>query len=105
LENFAVRLSSPFLVHLPMSEDIAKNLCHLKQEFVKAYKGNSHIQEIIPLTKSEAFPIDEKHLELLHEFAKKNPIYYNCLQKKILFTIIHTNKLLTKVLAWYMKET
>ena len=76
-------LSSPFLVHLPMSEEIAKNLCHLKQEFVKAYKGNSHIQEIIPLTKSETFPIDEKHLELLHEFAKKNPIYYNSYEQVI----------------------
>ena len=87
-------LSTPFLVHFTMTEELAKNLCHLKQEFVKAYKGNSHIQEIIPLSKSETFPIEEKHLEMLHDFAKK-----------IQFTIIHTNKLLTKSLVRCMRET
>jgi len=66
-----------------MIEDIAKNLCQLKQEFVKTYDGSSHIQEIIPISKSDSFPIEEKDLEMLHDFAEKNPIYYNSYQKEI----------------------
>ncbi len=67
-----------------MIKDLAKNLVALKQEFSKMYKGTSHIQEIIPISKSEMFPIDEKHLEFLHQFAKDNPIYYNSYEQKIL---------------------
>lgn len=66
-----------------MIDDIAKNLVELKQEFVKAYDGKSQIQELIPKAASELFPIDQSHLDLLHEFATKNPIYYNSFEKKI----------------------
>lgn len=66
-----------------MIEDLANNLVKLKQDFVSVYNGNSHIQEILPLTKSESFPIDEKDLGMLHEFAKKNPIYYNSYEQTI----------------------
>lgn len=66
-----------------MIEDLAKNLVQLKQLFTTVYNGNSHIQEILPLKSSESFPIDEKHLEVLHEFAKKNPIYYNSYEQTI----------------------
>lgn len=66
-----------------MIEDLAKNLASLKQEFVKAYKGNSHIQEVIPLVRSETFPIEDNHLEMLHRFAEKNPIYYNSYDQTI----------------------
>lgn len=66
-----------------MISDIAKNLVELKKEFVKLYDGNSQIQEFIPKSKSELFPIEELHLDLLHEFATKNPIYYNSFEKKI----------------------
>ncbi len=60
-----------------MIDEIGENLSQLKQEFVKVYKGNSHIQEIIPISKSENFPLDTEHLKMLHSFAEKNPIYYN----------------------------
>ena len=66
-----------------MISDIAKNLVKLKKEFVKVYDGNSQIQEFIPKSKSELFPIEEPHLDLLHEFATTNPIYYNSFEKKI----------------------
>jgi hypothetical protein len=66
-----------------MISDIAKNLVELKKEFVKVYGGNSQIQELIPKSKSELFPIEESHLDLIHEFATKNPIYYNSFEKKI----------------------
>jgi hypothetical protein len=67
-----------------MIEELAKNLVNLKQEFTKVYVGTSHIQEVIPIHKSEMFPIDENHLQLLHRFAKNNPIYYNFYEQKIL---------------------
>ncbi len=66
-----------------MISNIAKNLVELKQEFVKVYGGNSQIQELIPKSTSELLPIEESHLDLLHEFATKNPIYYNSFEKKI----------------------
>jgi len=66
-----------------MINDIAKNLVELKQKFVKVYDGNSQIQELVPKFTSELFPIEQSHLDLLHEFATKNPIYYNSFEKKI----------------------
>ena len=66
-----------------MIEDIAKNLINLKKEFAKLYDGKSQIQEIIPVLKSESFPIVQKDLDLLHKFAEKNPIYYNSFEKLI----------------------
>ena len=66
-----------------MIEDIAKNLVHLKKEFTKIYDGKSQIQELIPVSKSDLFPIKQKDLELLHQFATKNPIYYNSYEKII----------------------
>jgi len=66
-----------------MIEDMAKNFVSLKQEFSRVYKGNSHIQEVIPLSKSDNFPLDDKHFEMLHIFAEKNPIYYNSFEQNI----------------------
>jgi len=66
-----------------MIEEIADNLSQLKREFVNVYKGNSHIQEIIPTSKSEDFPLEVEHLEMLHSFAEKNPIYYNSYEQLI----------------------
>lgn len=66
-----------------MIHDIAKNIVNAKKEFSKIYSGSSQIQEILPLSPSETFPIDQKHLDLLHEFAKNNPIYYNYFEQKI----------------------
>jgi len=66
-----------------MIEELGKNLVELKKEFVKTYDGKSQTCEVIPKSKSELFPIDEFHLGLLHQFAEKNPIYYNSFEKKI----------------------
>ncbi len=66
-----------------MIEDLAKNLIKLKKEFVTIYDGKSQIQEVIPVSKSNLFPIKQQDLELLHQFATKNPIYYNSYEKTI----------------------
>jgi len=66
-----------------MIEDLAKNLIKLKKEFVTIYDGKSQIQEVIPVSKSDLFPIKQQDLELLHQFATKNPIYYNSYEKTI----------------------
>ena len=66
-----------------MIDVISINLVKLKQKFKQSYSGNSHIQEVIPLAKSESFPIDQNDLDALHMFAAKNPIYYNSYEQKI----------------------
>lgn len=75
-------LSTPFLENLNMIELLEKDAVRLKQNFVKSYKGSSHIQEIIPVSSSDSFPIDKEHLEMLHNFAQKNPIYYNSYEQE-----------------------
>lgn len=67
-----------------MFDQIEKNLAALKQKFAKKYSGNSHIQELIPISTSKEFPIDNNHLEFLHNFALKNPIYHNSYEQNIL---------------------
>ena len=66
-----------------MIEELAENLVKLKKKFVSDYIGTSQIQELIPVSNSESFPIDQSKLNLLHEFATKNPIYYNSFEKII----------------------
>ncbi|WP_316505465.1 hypothetical protein [Nitrosopumilus sp.] len=66
-----------------MLESFSKNLVNLKKEFAKTYDGKSQIQEVIPLLESELFPIPQQDLELLHQFATKNPIYYNSFEQSI----------------------
>ena len=66
-----------------MIEKLAENLVNLKKEFALNYDGGSQIQEIIPISKSESFSIDQDKLNLLHEFATRNPIYYNSFEKII----------------------
>ena len=65
-----------------MLENLIKKLVLLKQDFAKQYAGNAHIQEIIPLTDSSSL-IDENHLQKLHDFAQKNPIYFNFFEQEI----------------------
>ena len=69
-----------------MFDDIlVKNLVQIKQNFAHNYQGNAHIQEVIPTASSERFPIDPQHiLASLHNFAQKNPIYFERYQQKIL---------------------
>ena len=65
-------------------DEIAKSIVTLKENFVQSYQGNSHINEVIPISSSKFFSIDEKHLEMLHKFATKNPIYHNSFEMKIM---------------------
>ena len=67
-----------------MFDKLVKKTVLLKQEFRKSYSGNAHIQEIIPLSVSEEFPIDAEHLSSLHNFMQKNVIYSNYYEEKIL---------------------
>jgi len=66
-----------------MLDELIENLVHVKQEFAKNYAGNAHIQEVIPTFVSKQFPIDANHLQLLHTFAQKNPIYFNSFEQEI----------------------
>ena len=66
-----------------MLDALVKNLVLVKHEFAKNYTGSAHIQEVIPVSASTQFPIDTNHLEALHDFAQKNPIYFNSFEEKI----------------------
>ncbi len=66
-----------------MLDKLVQNLILIKQDFATNYTGSAHIQEIIPSSSSVEFPIDTKHLNLLHDFAKKNPIYFNSFEQEI----------------------
>ena len=66
-----------------MIKELAKNLVTLKKEFARNYDGKSQIQEVIPVSKSGLFPIPQQDLELLHQFATQNPIYYNSYEKTV----------------------
>ncbi|MDB9722147.1 hypothetical protein OAA51_03930 [Nitrosopumilus sp.] len=67
-----------------MLDSLVQNLVKIKQDFAKNYTGSAHIQEIIPSQVSNSFPIDEIHLKQLHNFAEKNPIYFNSFEEDIL---------------------
>ncbi|KAF6244456.1 hypothetical protein [Nitrosopumilus sp. b2] len=67
-----------------MFDQIIKNFVSIKQDFAKNYSGNAHIQEVIPASTSDQFPLEESHLEHIHKFAEKNPIYFNSFEEKIL---------------------
>lgn len=66
-----------------MFDEIVQNLVSIKQDFAKNYSGNAHIQEVVPASNSEKFSFDEGHLQSIHKFAEKNPIYYNSYTEKI----------------------
>ena len=67
-----------------MLDNLVQNLIKIKQDFAKNYAGSAHIQEIIPSQISDDFQIDENHLKQLHNFAEKNPIYFNSFEENIL---------------------
>ncbi|MCH8085464.1 MAG: hypothetical protein QQN62_03020 [Nitrosopumilus sp.] len=66
-----------------MLDVLVKNLVLVKQDFAKNYTGSAHIQEVIPVSTSIQFPVNSNHLEMLHDFAQKNPIYFNSYEEKI----------------------
>ena len=66
-----------------MLENIASNLVKLKREFFQSYAGTAHIQEAIPVSWSETFPIENFYFDSLHKFARNNPIYYDSFDQEI----------------------
>ena len=66
-----------------MYDDLVKNLVSTKQIFAKNYSGNAHIQEVIPSSVSNKFDMDTNELISLHDFALKNPIYFNHFEEKM----------------------
>ena len=66
-----------------MYDDFVKNLVYIKQIFAKNYSGNAHIQEVIPSSTSSKFPMTANDLAHLHDFALKNPIYFNHFEEEI----------------------
>lgn len=58
-----------------MLEAIVGGISEIKQEFARTYGRRAHMQEIIPASASDRFPADRMHVEVLHGFARKNPIY------------------------------
>ena len=67
-----------------MFDTMIQNLIKIKRDFAKNYSGSAHIQEVIPSHISDDFPIDKNHLKKLHNFAEKNPIYFNSFEEDIL---------------------
>ncbi len=66
-----------------MIEQLAKNLVDLKKEFAKICHGKTQVQEVIPKSTSETFFVPQQDLELLHQFAAKNPIYYDSYELRV----------------------
>ena len=64
-------------------ETYSKNICNLKHEFVKIYKGNSHTTEILPNSPNDFIQMEDNHLSSLHKFLEVNPIYSNQILEKI----------------------
>ena len=65
-------------------ESYSENVCKLKHEFIKIYKGNSHTTEILPNFTNDFIQIKRDPLSLLHKFLESNPIYSNHISEKIL---------------------
>jgi len=64
-----------------MDDSIPRAIVELKNEFMRGYRGQSLLPEVVPLGSS--FPIDDKMLQSLHRFAEANPIYVKSYDTKI----------------------
>ena len=62
---------------------IPKNICALKKDFAKLYKGHKHTQELLPTTKTDFLPINNDHLASLSKFIQNNPIYDNAFEMEL----------------------
>ena len=58
-----------------MDNSIAKAIVKLKNDFLYAFKMERFLREILPLSHSRYFPIDDSILQSLHRFVTSNPIY------------------------------
>ena len=59
---------------------ISKNICSLKKDFTKSYDGHKHVQELLPVTKTNFLPINNDHLTSMSKFIESNPIYDNAFE-------------------------
>lgn len=62
---------------------VPENICTLKKNFVKLYKGNRHIQELLPISKTDFLSITDEHLISLCKFIENNPIYDNSFEMNL----------------------
>ena len=77
-------LSNPVFLEKNMLDDLVKKLVSTKTDFLqKNYSGNAHIQEVMPSFPSDKFDIPSENLKHLHNFALKNPIYFNHYEEEI----------------------
>jgi hypothetical protein len=67
-----------------MDDSIPRAIAQLKNEFMRRYKKNSILCEIIPLSYSERLPIADEILQSLHQFASANPMYFKSYKSRVL---------------------
>jgi hypothetical protein len=58
-----------------MDDSIPRAIIKLKNGFARAYKGQSLLREVLPLSHSKVLPIDDDVLKSLQRFAAANAIY------------------------------
>lgn len=66
-----------------MDDSIPRAVTGLKNEFMRSYKGQSLLREVVPLSHSKHLPIDDEMLQALHRFARANPIYIKSYDSEI----------------------
>jgi hypothetical protein len=66
-----------------MDDSIPKAIIRLKNEFMRDYRGQSLLREVVPLSHSKYLPIDNDMLQSLHRFAAANPIYVRSYDSEI----------------------
>jgi hypothetical protein len=59
-----------------MTTILAQDVVRLKSEFRKAFRGNSHLHEALPVSCSELLPIEDGILQSIDRFVQANPIYF-----------------------------
>lgn len=66
-----------------MYEYLARQISILKRILARDNSGSAHMQEILPIRASDLFPVDAEHLDMLHQFAEKNPLYHNSFRREM----------------------
>jgi len=58
-----------------VDDSLSREIVKLKNEFVRVYKGNSLLREVLPMSNSKLLQIEDGSLEAMHQFTSFNPIY------------------------------
>ncbi|AFU58483.1 hypothetical protein Ngar_c15490 [Candidatus Nitrososphaera gargensis Ga9.2] len=66
-----------------MDNSIPRLIIKLKNEFVRTYRGQSLLREVLPLPNSRYLPVDDDVLHSLHQFAAANLIYFRSYDSEI----------------------